>query len=240
MQFNATDTWAQAVYDIKMSFDREGAPPVESRLSDYQIYDKFRAERAAYYKRTKVNRQGINPQCYQTIPCVPLVKADQDICPCTPPSGCKWLRSKNPIPKAIFLKSVTNTSADFEAKYVEWSQFSHKLNGRSYDPTDRYYTFLDTGDGSYLYLFDKKLAHVAMTGMFEDPTQAAAYLGCKKLTKRQVHLLCNPIETPLYTDGQAYSVIYKMVFDWIAKTLPVSTVDHKVDYRDNASGENKK
>lgn len=142
------------------------------------------------------------------------------------------------MPKAIAIKSISNSTADFTSKYIDWTQFAMKVKGRSYDPSDRYHTFMDTGSGSYLYLInDKKLKKVTASGLWEDPAVAAGYQGCDKLTKTQREILCDPLKTPLYTDGQAYSVIYKIVFDFFAKALQVSSIDRKVDESDNAAGE---
>lgn len=187
--------------------------------------------------RTKLQRQGIGKQCIQTIPCIPLVPVDQEMCPCNPPKGCKWLRSKEPIPKIISLVAVNNSAADFNAEFVEWAQFKNKVNSRSYDKKDRYYTFLDVGTGSHLYLYNEDfLENVAITGIFEDPTEAAVYVGCATLTKEQKEILCNPLDANLYTDANLIDTICKMTFQYFAQTTQASTVDIHNDNQENAGG----
>ena len=133
--------------------------------------------------------------------------------------------------------SVTNSAADFTAEYVEWAQFKNKLKSRNFDKKKRYYTFLDTGDGSYLYLYnDKKLKNVAATGIVEDPHHAATYEGCGKLSKEQLHLTCNPLDTPTYMDGQVADIVCQMTFDYFAKTIAVSQPDIHNDNIDNTGG----
>lgn len=148
-----------------------------------------------------------------------------------------WLKSKLTVPKIISLISVTNSAADFSAEYVEWGQFRNKLNSRNFDKKKRYYTFLDTGQGSHLYLYnDKGIKNVTINGIFENPNEAATYEGCGKLSKEQQHLLCNPLDTPVYTDGQITDVMCKMTFDYFAKTIPVSQPDIHNDNLDNSGG----
>ena len=166
-----------------------------------------------------------------------MVSVDQEMCPCNPPKGCKWLRSKDPIPKIISLTSVSNSAADFTANFVEWAQFKNKIEGRTYSKDDRYYTFLDVGTGSHLYLYNEDfLENVAITGIFEDPTEAVAYEGCAKLTKEQQKAICNPLDVNLYTDSNLVDIMCKMVFQYFAGTTQASTVDIHNDNAENAGG----
>jgi len=219
------------------SLSRSGTPSISSRYTAYQIFDKLLSTRAAFIKRSKQARKGIGQQCVQTIPCIELIPVDKDMCPCNPPKGCKWLRSKDPLPKVISLISVTNSAADFNAEFVEWSQFKNKISGRSYDDSERFYTFLDVGTGSYLYLYNEDfLENIAVTGVFEDPTEALTFAGCSKLTKDQETALCNPLDVNVYTDIDLMDTICKATYQYFAATLGPASADEFNDNQENAKG----
>ncbi|MCB1710977.1 MAG: hypothetical protein KDH96_00410 [Candidatus Riesia sp.] len=236
MEDNRIRTYRDLTVQIKGLLDRQGAPSTSSRFSEYLIYDTILDERTSYLKRTKVQRQGIGQQNIQTIACVKLEDADTNISPGQPPSGCRWLKSVKPIPKVINLTSVTNSNANFKADYVEWSQYKTKLYSRSNTKETRYYTFLDTGEGSYLYLYnDDFLENVSLTGLWENPNHAAYYTDCDE-TDRQKFLRCNPFETPLYMDGDIVDVVFKMTFDFLVRSTPASGVDIDADSLENSGG----
>lgn len=232
---NHNRTYRELAQEIKTLLDRQGFPSKDSRHSIHLIYDTLLDMRTSFIKRNKIARQGIGQQNVQTISCVALEKADTNICPCRPPTGCIWLKSEQPIPKIISLTSVTNTNAAFKADYVEWSQFKNKLYSRSSRPNSRYYTLLDSGEGSYLYLFnDDFLKSVSLTGLWENPNHAAYYTSCETETEFQKFLRCNPLETNLYMDGDIVDVVFKMTFDFLSRSTPASTIDIKNDSIDNA------
>jgi len=239
MSDTSIPTYRSLANDIQMSFDADGSPHRGSRFPISQIVAKLLTSRSSVYRRSKEARQGISEQCIQTIPCIPLEKADKEICPCAPPSGCIWLRSKDPIPKAIFLNTVSNSSANFTAQFVDWTQFDLKLSGRSFKKGDKYYTFLDSGNGSYLYLYNtKKLKNIAITGVFEDPVDAITFEGCETMTKKQKEIMCSPFDAPLYMDGRITDIVCALVTDFFAKKLQLGQPDLVNNDREDRSGIN--
>ena len=187
-------------------------------------------------KRNKVMRAGHGKQNVQTIACIELEEADRNVSPGNPPTGCIWLKSKKPLPRIITTTSLTSTNAALKADYVEWGQYRHKLYSRSFKPYMRYYTFLDSGDGSFLYIYnDEFLSQVSMSGVFENPNHAAIFY-CGEENQKQKFLRCSPFDTPLYMDRDMTDVIYKMTFDFLARTTQGSTIDVKSDNIDNATG----
>ena len=74
--------------------------------------------------REKVRRNlPLSQWNYQTIDCIPLVKTDEDECPCTPASGCTFLKTTLRIPKPLSrLKSVTSTNGQITYTFGEWER----------------------------------------------------------------------------------------------------------------------
>jgi len=233
------DTYRSLANSIQMAFDSDGSPNRDTHLPLSKIISKLLMTRATVMSRSKIARKGINPQCKQTIPCVKLVKADKEMCPCNPPSGCTWLVSVDPIPKAIFLETITNSSANFKAEPVEWALFDLKMSSPSFNEDDKYYTFMDTGNGSYLYLYNtKKLKNVALTGVFEDPSEALTYTGCAELTEKQKDIMCSPFDAPIYMDMETADLVCKLTVDHFAKELGIARPDIYQNDRLDTSGVN--
>lgn len=231
---NHSRTYRELADSIRSLLDRTGFVTKDTRHSLHLIYDVILDMRTSFVKRTKVARKGIGQENVQTLSCLSLEEADANICPCRPPAGCTWLKSTCPIPKSISISSVTNSNAGFKADYVEWSQFKTKLYSRSKKPYTRYFTILDTGEGPYIYLYnDMFLENVTITGLWESPNHAAYFTTCDE-TETQTFLRCNPLDTPLYMDGDIVDVVFKMTYDFFARSAGVSTVDIKNDSQDNA------
>ena len=231
-------TYRHLVESIRTSLDREGYPSDDTRFSAYAIFDKLLTTRAKLIREYLRARIPVGRQNLQTIPCIPLMEADKNVCPCQPPSGCTWLKSKKTIPKSIRLSSVANTNAQFSAEYVEWTQFKNKINSRSFRKEDRYYTFLDTGDGSFLYLYNEDfLKNVSLTGLFEDPNESATHQGCEEDKNKEKHyLLCNPLDTPTYIDSALEDSVLEAALAYFAQTTGASQSDTANDDTDNAGG----
>lgn len=230
-------TYRDLVEYVMTSLDRQGFPSDDIRLSKKLIYHSLLDMRTSYIKRSKISRQGIGRENVQTIPCMKMEEADTNICPCRPPTGCLWLKTKEPIPKSIYLTSVTNSNAAFKADYVEWSQFKNKINSRANKSNTRYYTILDTGEGPYIYLYnDIFLENISLSGLWEDPNHAAYFTSCGEETKMQKELRCNPLDTPIYMDGNMTDVILKMTIDLLARNGQISSIDINSDSLDNAPG----
>lgn len=223
-EHNRDVTYRALAQRIKKNLDGDGFPSKDSRFTIHEIYDTILDMRTSYLKRTQVARQGIGQQNIQTIGCVELVEVETGICPCDAPTGCFWLRSKNPIPKFISLFTVTSTNAAFKADPVEWAYFRHKQFSRGNDENSRYFTWLDTGEGSYLYLYnDEFLEKVSLNGLWEDPNHAAWYGDCPE-SEKAAFLRCNPLETPLYMDGDIVDIIFKMTVDFLLRNTQIHQV----------------
>ena len=161
--------------------DATGKISDETAWSSRLILDRLYSIRAQLLQQKHLANLEINQFNLQIIPCIPLEKADTHECPCAPPTGCVWRRTKYPIPSFIKMVSMSSIDGSINYDFVAWNRVSHKLN--SFEETDRrrpYYTFKSTQGGIYAYLInDEHKKYVTPTGIFEDPIQVQLYPDCK-------------------------------------------------------------
>ena len=79
----------------------KGVQSDNSRLSSRHIYSKLLTSRSKLLHQKLSKRQKISQFNYQTLPCVELIEAPKNECPCLPPVGCTILKSKYPLPKVL-------------------------------------------------------------------------------------------------------------------------------------------
>ena len=162
-------TWA-AEYDGRVSDDTSESPKA--------ILEQMIFVRAALIR--KAMEADINSYRYsrQTIPCIPLEKADKNSCPCAPASGCHWAVTQYRIPNPIGqLISVDGVYGDIRYSYIEWNAAKYKIKSRI--EADRKRPYYSIRDG-YLYLHqDQYKEFVSVTGTFGDPLAVQTYPDCE-------------------------------------------------------------
>lgn len=184
------------------------ASDFSGHISDDRIYSKKVLAQMIIETRAEVVRgalnanQSISEHYQQLVDCIELEEVDIQECPCAPESGCTWLKSKEPIPEAIQIISVTDTVAKEQFSRKKWTDFKRVKNSRIKSSlTRRYYTIRESGDGTfYLYLYtkqaDKKfLKAVSMMAIFSDPLKASAFAGCGE---PNLNAICAPLDQPIF------------------------------------------
>lgn len=175
-------TNSKAVAQVReLIADATGKISDETAWSSRLILERLYSIRAQLLQLKHNANQEINQFNLQIIPCIELVKADAHECPCAPPTGCVWRKTKHPIPSFIKMVSLTSIDGRINYDFVPWTRIGYKLN--SFEETDRkraYYTFKSTQKGIYAYLVnDEHKKFVTPTGIFEDPIQIQLYPDCK-------------------------------------------------------------
>lgn len=153
---------------------------------------------------------------YQTIPCIPLVEIDQSECPCAPASGCRFLRSKYPIPLTINgFKAVTSIIGNIRYSPVDWDKIKYKLSSRmSAERTAPYYTLKTGKGGTYLYVHnDIHKAQVTVTAIFDNPIDVQCYPDCEGKIDRCI----KPLDKPFILDPELSFTLYDTA---LASLLP--------------------
>ncbi len=197
-------------------------------------FDVARAE--LIYQKRQRRPETITRHNEQTLPCVTLVVADMNECPCLPASGCLFLKSTHPIPTPVndFILSVTSVTAAKRYDYIKWSNFYNKINSRlAAERKGRYYTFKDTGDGVFLYIYnDEFMQAVSVTGIFEDPLDAKRFPRCGKEPKP----ICSPLDEEYVIDRDLIMPLYRSVLNTLAGFKRIAGADNLNNDQDDASG----
>lgn len=142
--------------------------------------------RATLVKRKKVNNK-LTEQSYQTIPSFPLIEVNDSNFKCLDAGSCIVLRTKEPIPYYVDLKSITsplNTSTVFKYEEVDPDLLYYKKFTRFPSQSNSvYYYIQDTGNGSYIYFWSENktfvaLKSIAITAIFYNPTLVQSITDC--------------------------------------------------------------
>lgn len=148
-----------------------GVKSDDSRLSYRHIYNVALSVRSLLISQKANKKQKISSWSYVTLPCVELVKANPQDCPCLPNIGCEMLRSKYKLPKPLLnlddhlIQSVS--TVDGSVIYSETTWEGKKFSkGNKYTGNKPGYWIRD----EYLYL-EQKIGPkvVSVTGLFFDP-----------------------------------------------------------------------
>lgn len=159
----------------------KGTASDDSRLSDRHIYAKLCSARSMLIKREINQKRQVSDWIVQSIPCLELVTALPNECPCAPTPGCKILRSKNPIPKPVQsaigpeLEAVTTQNGDKIYSKSDWVRRKYK-SGAKYTSGIADYFIKD----NYLFIDESTmLQYISISGVFEDPLEAVYADGCQ-------------------------------------------------------------
>lgn len=205
--------------------DYSGYIPNNFNMSDQAILQHLLDTRSELLSNLQTLGFPLGTQNFQTIPCVELEEVESHECPCAPPSGCKWLKSKKPLPRYIKISSVSTITGQDNISYIDWTKIKHKFNSRYPVKNKRYYTLRDIGQGTFLYVLnDSFLKMISLSAVFEDPKCVLEFGGCKKdLTKYK----CNPWNTPFVLDGGLINKVLKNAWQTLPQLKQVAPDDRK-------------
>lgn len=198
------------------------------RIRSYIIKEKWKA------------RDYLSKFNLQTIPCIPLEEVDQAECPCTPMSGCTFLRTRMRIPVPITdFRSVTSIDGQITYTYVEWDKFKYKLQSRIRANQDApYYTFKTHGDGTYLYVHnDIHKKYITTTAPFENPIDVQLFPSCDEDINRQIKCK-RPLDLEFILDPNLFALMQELFLAKIYR-LQNPVADNRSDDADDATQTNK-
>lgn len=211
------------------SGDASGYISDDFSWSDEYIIRELLSRRSSLIKARIDAGKEISDQVVQTLNCVEVEEHDRNDCPCMPPSGCYWMRSKVELPKFIKISSVTGAVTNTQMPtytYKRWDMLK-------YIPTDRipsvrngkYWTTRDSGGGRFLYLYgDRFIESVTVSGIWENPMEAAAFPSCGVQNKEA---LCNPFDVPIYTDDNLKTAILQLAWQELLPVRQTAPEDRK-------------
>lgn len=163
---------SEAIQRVQSLYSR-GVQSDDSRLMSRHIWNKLLGARATLLIQKSNKRQPFSQWIYQTIPCIELIPAAPYECPCIPPAGCVWLRSKNPFPEPLvglegnLIQSVTSLDGSMVFDLTTFATQKYE-SGNKYTAKKPKYLLYD----KYLFVtVIKKLKVVTATVLANDPMQ---------------------------------------------------------------------
>jgi hypothetical protein len=203
-----------------VALDKTGYSSDELPWSNKYIIRKLQEIRASVLLSQLAAAKDISEFSLQTLGCVEFEEMDRSDCPCAPASGCYWLKSKEPIPRAIKITSVTGTVAgetNPRFTFIKWDRFQYIPIARSKSTKfGSFWTIRDSGDGAYICLYGNRNLKVgSITGLWEDPMLTAAFPRCGVV---DLDALCNPLDVDFYTDAHTRDIVLDMAWQ---KLLPI-------------------
>lgn len=222
---DALEQWKHYVVDAT------GYPPDDLQYSDQSIVLELLEGRALLIKQMLATKQDISESTYQTLGCMEVEEVDRAECACAPASGCYWLKSKEPLPDVIKIRSVTGIVAAAEMPRfdpIKWDRFQYIPQSRIPSMARGfYYAIRDTGNGPYLYLYGNRfLEAVSVSAIFQNPMVAAAFPSCGEV---DLQAKCNPFDVNFHTDAGVREAIINSAWQRLVAARQAAPVDSAND-----------
>lgn len=201
--------------------DQSGYESDENPFSNKAIVWQLLESRSSIIKQSLRAGEEMSEFMVQTLPCVEVVEVDRNECPCTPASGCYWLKTKHKLPVYCKMISVTGIVANGQMprfEFIKWDRFEYIPKSRIPSMrTGKFWTIRDNDkDGPYLYLYgDRFLENIAVSAIWENPMEAAAYPHCGEVN---LEAFCNPLDVNFHTDAWMRDPIMQLTWQ---KLLPI-------------------
>ena len=198
--------------------DQTGEESVDFPWSDQAILNYLLILKNAHLTDLIKSGQDIDSLSYISV-CMDLEEADVRDCPCAPPSGCIWVKTRNKAPRFIDKIRVTNIGGNSEYNFVEWDKVKTKTTSRinSIKSSSDYYT---TKNG-FIYLpLDIFKKTINITGISED-NYLTLVASCN-ITPEQ---LCNPLDTDFGVSSKDLDMILQKAWRLIPSVRGMAAID---------------
>lgn len=219
---------------IKLNLeDRSFHPQFVRALPNHLVYTYLSVVKDSVIILSEEAREQMpdrEPEIY-TLKCIEMIDVPANLCPCVPPRGCQWRRSKNSLPDFIgnkldFVSETTVQGEKLEYHYIEPSLVStlssSRLSGRA-----KKYTIIDTNNDDYLYILTsagRKSKFLLARSPFTDFLKIVQFNDC---TSGQI---CNFLDQDYGIDPRYKDLVLTSVTQRIANFLSVNSV---ADTRDD-------
>lgn len=194
--------------------DLSGLTSADGSFWGASIYSSFLASRATdILEELRRDDSTIKKSTQQTIGCLAMEEAPVEECPCAPPSGCTWFKSKLPLPQYIGdLLSVTAIGGNLKElehfTYRDWTSVKFSLQSRIKAERERGYYAIRN---NYLYIITKGVKVVSVSGLFYDPPEVQRFPNCGETTD-----YCSPfLDFSLCIDPAKYQKLLAMTAQFV-------------------------
>lgn len=197
--------------------DQTGQESVDFPWSDQAIINYLLILKNTWFTDLIKSGNDIDPLSYLSI-CMELEEVDSRDCPCAPPSGCIWVRTKNKVPRFVDKARVSTIDGE-EYNFVEWDKVKTKTNSRikSISTSGKYYT----SKNGHIYLpLDIFKKTINITGVSED--NYLTLISSCNITPEQ---LCNPLDTEFGTSSEDLDMILQKAWRLIPSVRGMAAID---------------
>lgn len=191
----------------------KGVQSDDSRLTPRHIYNKMLTVRSKLLSQQSKKRQHISQWNYQTIPCVELIKAQPNECPCIPPIGCAIYRTKEQLPKPLnnldkhLFQSVTSIDGDIIFSETSWIEKKYKSSNKY---TSNKPDFYIRSNHLYVTLTENVPRVISITGLFEDPLEVNSFPSFCNTALSEEEICQTPFEKEFPFDAQQLDTLIEM------------------------------
>lgn len=157
----------------------KGVHSDDTRLRPRHIYSTALSVRSVLIEQKVNKNKEISQWMYQNLECVEMINSPLSDCPCVPPTGCVFLRSKQKLPEPItglqntMIASVTSISG-YKFDKTTFEDFEYEENRKYSSKKLKYFI-----KNQYLYILAKNYPEVVtVRGMFNDPLAYKNFTSC--------------------------------------------------------------
>ena len=214
-----TYTFRHAIEEFIHYQEFDGRITDDHEWSRESIVNKIKEQRSMAIMDAMREKDEISDAMRQILRCVEMEEADVIECPCAPPSGCTWLKSKAPIPVPISISYISDVKGNEDFTPTSWSDAKRIKDSRIPSKRKRrHYLFRENGDGKlFLYVLNDFFSPVfTLSGIFHDPIEVAQFPSCDCEVDERYK--CSPMDVPFFTDFNLRDRIFRAVWGVI---LPV-------------------
>lgn len=208
MKNSANYTFRTAVHEwLTYPTSSDGRQSDDHGWSYQSIVNKLLDHRSVIIQDVKGESEGLSDAMRQVIRCVPMEYVPKVECPCAPPDGCYWARSKTAIPTPIVLSYVADVRGMDMFTKTAWKDIHRLIHSRIKSKLNRrHYLLREDGSGkTHLYVIlpspepgtALQIPAFTLAGVFMDPIDVARYPDCNGERSEAV---CNPLDVPYFTD----------------------------------------
>ncbi len=189
------------IYDLLASIAGESRIPQDVGIDTALISFKIDNTRSFLIRQDQGKGRSLSDNIIQTLPCVPVIEISTSECPCSVPSNCTIMRTKDKLPHFIELyqKDLITKVSGSDVTSKGWSIVSFAR--ASYAGTNSW-TRINTKvfvHNHYLYIINPPLGlqMISIDGVLENPEDAKVFNTC--------------FGTPCYSDDDDYPISAHML-----------------------------
>lgn len=214
-------TIGETVKGFRGWLDYTGHTSAQTNWSAQYLYGHMLKVRASYISQKLRAGIEVGYENFKVIPCLKLIKADRNECPCIPSRGCYFRKTEIPVIRHIHISYVGTSQGEIKYDYLPWENFEDQLNHRYADIANSpYYTFKNIGDRHHHYVLnDIHKRTLTETLIPYDPIEYALMPDCNG----KVNHCLNAFDVEFIMDSDLEKVMFDETYKSLVAPRPKDT-----------------